>query len=86
MFIYYVHVLEQKLEETRDELQRVTESESLLRSRCVCLEEKQRQKKDQMEVTPNNIMQKKKNHLFSKYHILSVYYFLTICTIFGVRQ
>lgn len=82
MFIYYVHVLEQKLEETREELQRVTESESLLRSRCVCLEEKQRQKKDQMEVTPNNIMQ----NLFSKYHILSVYYFLTICTIFGVRQ
>lgn len=82
MFIYYVHVLEQKLEETRDELQRVTDSESLLRSRCVCLEEKQRQKKDQMEVTPNNIMQ----NLFSKYHILSVYYFLTICTIFGVRQ
>ncbi|XP_027133479.1 trichohyalin isoform X3 [Larimichthys crocea] len=41
--------MQEKLEETRDELQRVTDSESLLRSRCVCLEEKQRQKKDQME-------------------------------------
>ncbi|KAF3850811.1 hypothetical protein F7725_012583, partial [Dissostichus mawsoni] len=40
---------EQKLEETCEELQRVTEAESLLRTRCAYLEEKQRQKKDQIE-------------------------------------
>lgn len=45
-------ILEQELEETRDELQRVTEAESLLRSRCSCLEEKQRREKDQIEVEP----------------------------------
>ncbi|XP_073321889.1 uncharacterized protein [Pagrus major] len=39
----------EKLEETREELQRVTEAESLLRSRCACLEEKKRQKKDQIK-------------------------------------
>lgn len=43
-------VLEQELEETREELQRVTEAESLLRSRCSRLEEKQRREKDQIEV------------------------------------
>lgn len=47
-------ISEQKLEETREELQRVTEAESLLRNSCVCLEEKQRQKKDHIEVAPND--------------------------------
>lgn len=46
-------MLEQKLEETCEELQRVTEAERSLRSRCACMEEKQRQKKDEMEVTAN---------------------------------
>ncbi|XP_031164738.2 trichohyalin isoform X2 [Sander lucioperca] len=41
--------MQEKLEETREELQRVTEAESLLRNSCVCLEEKQRQKKDHIE-------------------------------------
>nr|XP_033474947.1 trichohyalin isoform X2 [Epinephelus lanceolatus] len=41
--------MQEKLEETREELQRVTEAESSLRNRCDHLEEKQRQKKDQME-------------------------------------
>ena len=45
---------EQKLEETCEELQRVTEAERLLRTRCAYLEEKQRQKKDQIEVEPND--------------------------------
>ncbi len=49
-------ILGQKLEETCEELQRVTEAESLLRTRCACLEEKQRQKKDQIEVPPNDII------------------------------
>ncbi|KAM8760782.1 uncharacterized protein AB9X84_008727 isoform 4-T4 [Acanthopagrus schlegelii] len=39
----------EKLEETREELQRATEAESLLRGRCACLEEKKRQKKDQIK-------------------------------------
>ncbi|XP_078105767.1 uncharacterized protein LOC144517557 [Sander vitreus] len=41
--------MQEKLEETREELHRVTEAESLLRNSCVCLEEKQRQKKDYIE-------------------------------------
>ncbi|XP_028433050.1 trichohyalin isoform X1 [Perca flavescens] len=41
--------MQEKLEETREELQRVTEAESVLRNSCPCLEEKQRQKKDHME-------------------------------------
>ncbi|XP_070689489.1 trichohyalin [Pempheris klunzingeri] len=41
--------MEETLEETHEELQRVTEAESLLRSRCACLEERLRQKKDQIE-------------------------------------
>ncbi|XP_051279594.1 trichohyalin [Dicentrarchus labrax] len=41
--------MQEKLEETREELQRVTEAESLLRNRCACLEEKQKQKKDQIK-------------------------------------
>lgn len=49
-------ILEQKLEETREELQRATEAESLLRGRCACLEEKKRQKKDQIKVTPNGMI------------------------------
>ncbi|KAK1892033.1 hypothetical protein KUDE01_007110 [Dissostichus eleginoides] len=40
---------QEKLEETCEELQRVTEAESLLRTRCAYLEEKPRQKKDQIE-------------------------------------
>ncbi|KAM7391992.1 hypothetical protein PAMP_022636 [Pampus punctatissimus] len=42
-------IQEQKLEETLEELQRVTESEHSLRNRCSCLEEKQRQKEEQTE-------------------------------------
>lgn len=49
-------ILEQKLEETYEELRRVTEAESLLRSRCACLEEKQRREKDQIEVAPYDII------------------------------
>lgn len=49
-------ISEQKLEETREELQRVAEAESLLRGRCACLEEEKRQKKDQIKVTPNGII------------------------------
>ncbi|XP_032371734.1 trichohyalin isoform X2 [Etheostoma spectabile] len=41
--------LQEKLEETREELQRVTEAESLLRNSCAHLEEEQRQKKDHIE-------------------------------------
>lgn len=48
--------LEQKLEQTREELQTATEAESTLRNRCACLEEKQRQKKDQIVVAPHNII------------------------------
>lgn len=49
-------ILEQKLEETCEELQRVTEAESLLKNRCACLEEKRQQKKDKIEVAPNDII------------------------------
>lgn len=49
-------ILEQKLEETHEELQRVTEAESLLRSRCACLEGKQRRGKDQIQVAPHDII------------------------------
>lgn len=49
-------ISEQKLEETREELQRVAEAESLLRGRCACLEEEKRQKKDQIKVTLNGII------------------------------
>ncbi|XP_072244026.1 uncharacterized protein [Leuresthes tenuis] len=41
--------LQEKLEETRDELHRSTEAESSLRNRCACLERKQMQKEEQME-------------------------------------
>ncbi|XP_034727852.1 trichohyalin [Etheostoma cragini] len=41
--------LQEKLEETCEELQRVTEAESLLRNSCAHLEEEQRQKKDHIE-------------------------------------
>lgn len=41
---------EQRLEETHEELQRVTEGESSLRNTCVSLEEQQKQKQDQIEV------------------------------------
>ncbi|CAJ1068247.1 trichohyalin isoform X2 [Xyrichtys novacula] len=44
-----IESMQEKLEETREELQRATEVESLLRARCACLEEKQKQEKDQME-------------------------------------
>lgn len=42
--------LEQRFEETCEELRRATEAESLLRSRCSSLEEEQRQDKDQIKV------------------------------------
>ncbi|XP_045890395.1 myosin-11 isoform X4 [Micropterus dolomieu] len=42
--------MQEKLEQTREELQTATEAESTLRNRCACLEEKQRQKKDQIAV------------------------------------
>lgn len=38
------------MEETCEELQRTTEVETSLRNRCACLEEKQMQKKGQIEV------------------------------------
>ncbi|XP_047197299.1 centrosome-associated protein CEP250 isoform X2 [Hippoglossus stenolepis] len=41
--------MQEKLEQTREELQRATEAESSLRNRCVFLEEKQIQKKEQIE-------------------------------------
>ncbi|XP_071339047.1 trichohyalin isoform X2 [Trachinotus anak] len=41
--------LQENLEETCEELQRATEAESSLRSRCLCLEEKLIQKKKQIE-------------------------------------
>lgn len=53
-YLWLCVLSEQKLEETCEELQRVTEAESLLRTRCAYLEEKQRQTKDQIEVKPND--------------------------------
>lgn len=44
-------ISEQKLEETCEHLQIVTDSESLLRSRCACLEQKQKEDKEKTEVT-----------------------------------
>lgn len=44
-------VSEQKLEATREHLQIVTDSESLLRSRCACLEKKQKEDREKIEVT-----------------------------------
>ncbi|XP_034397102.1 trichohyalin [Cyclopterus lumpus] len=41
--------IQERLEETHEELQRVTEEESLLRNTCASLEEKQKQKKEQIE-------------------------------------
>ncbi|XP_013769953.1 trichohyalin isoform X1 [Pundamilia nyererei] len=41
--------MQEKLEETCEELQRATEAETSLRNRCACLEEKQMQKKGQIE-------------------------------------
>ncbi|XP_059192770.1 trichohyalin [Centropristis striata] len=41
--------MQEKLEETHEQLQRVTEAESSLRNRCAHLEEKQRQKNDQIK-------------------------------------
>ena len=43
-------IMEQKLEETLEELLRATEAQSSLRNRCSCLEEKQKQKEEQTEV------------------------------------
>lgn len=50
-------ILEQKLEETCELLQRATEAEISLRNKCACLEEKQMQKKEQIEVAPSFIIQ-----------------------------
>ncbi|XP_056275276.1 centrosome-associated protein CEP250-like [Pseudoliparis swirei] len=41
--------IQERLEETHEELQRVTEEERSLRSRCASLEEKQKQKKEQIQ-------------------------------------
>ncbi|CAI5650308.1 unnamed protein product [Oreochromis niloticus] len=41
--------MQEKLEETCEELQRATEAETSLRNRCACLEEKQMQKKGQIQ-------------------------------------
>ncbi len=62
-------MLEQKLEETHEELQRVTEAESSLRSRCDSLEDKWRQRKDQVKLAPTDIIHflcKQVQHLSSK--------------------
>lgn len=45
--------MEQRLEETSEELQRVTEAESFLKSRCSSLEEEQRKNKEQIKVVNN---------------------------------
>lgn len=61
-------ILEQRFEETCEELRRATEAESLLRSRCSSLEEEQRQDKDQIKVTPCDIaikLTKNKHSLFT---------------------
>lgn len=50
-------ISEQKLEETCEHLQIVTDSEGLLRSRCAYLEEKQKQDKEKIEVTPLCLVQ-----------------------------
>lgn len=50
-------ISEQKLEETCEHLQIVTDSEGLLRSRCACLEEKQKEDKEKIEVTPRCLVQ-----------------------------
>lgn len=42
---------EQKLEETCEHLQIVTDSEILLRSRCACLEKTLKEDKEKIEVT-----------------------------------
>lgn len=49
-------ISEQKLEDTCEALQRATEGEILLRDKYVCLEEKQMQKTEQIEVTPSFII------------------------------
>ncbi|XP_041757045.1 trichohyalin isoform X3 [Coregonus clupeaformis] len=41
--------MQEKLDEAHEELQRVTEEETLLRDRCACLEEKRRLKQEQEE-------------------------------------
>ncbi|XP_026178101.1 trichohyalin isoform X2 [Mastacembelus armatus] len=41
--------MQEKLEETHEELQRAAEAENTLRNKCACLEEKQVQKKEQIE-------------------------------------
>lgn len=51
-----IMILEQILEETREELQRATEAESSLRNRCASLEKKLIQKKEQIEVAPSIII------------------------------
>lgn len=43
-------ISEQKLEETCEHLLIVTDSESLLRSRCACLEKKQKEDEEKIEV------------------------------------
>lgn len=66
-------ISEQKLEETCEHLQIVTDSEGLLRSRCACLEEKQKEDKDRIEVTPHcliQIMVKKPKTISCCNHIL----------------
>lgn len=49
-------ILEQKLEETCEALQRATEAEISFRDKYVCLEENQIQKKEQIEVTTSFII------------------------------
>ncbi|XP_076007103.1 uncharacterized protein LOC143001391 [Genypterus blacodes] len=51
--------MQERLEETREELQRVTEGESLLRSTCACLEEQQKQKQDQIEALELRVRQRR---------------------------
>ncbi|KAM6931386.1 uncharacterized protein FYW49_003260 [Xenentodon cancila] len=55
-----IEFLEEKLEESREELDRSTETGSSLRNRCACLEEKQIQKTKQIEVL--EVQQNKLQH------------------------
>lgn len=66
------------MEETCEELQRATEAETSLRNRCACLEEKQMQKKGQIEVAFFNI--------FFNINILCVCVCVTVAVSFPVRH
>lgn len=49
-------MFEQKLEETCEHLQIVTDCENLLRSRCACLEEELKEDKEKIKVTTHGLI------------------------------